>query len=234
MPTDHKIKQSSPSQLEVKNDDKSVDIVSKKLNIDSSKTKSSLGRRDINELHEKIDRQDLIDEIVAGLSKFDTNSLRQLHSLVSSGKLVKLNAVFETNAGTQKAPPKETTAVREFPKKAPALWAERTTGREVTPIDFIKTHYADFVSEDLLPENRLPRPLLRDLDKALYNAYAVWIKRHPKDDMRLPLGRTDVRSELDALGIHTTEQLRHHVDENAIPRKEYQRLQSGLLRKLKN
>ncbi|MEE4011289.1 hypothetical protein V1T76_04460 [Roseibium sp. FZY0029] len=83
------------------------------------------------------------------------------------------------------------TGRAELPTEAPALWADRTTGREVTPVDFIKQYYGDFVASDLPQQHRLPRPLLRELDMPLYNAYAAWIKRHPEDDLHLP-----TRSEL--------------------------------------
>jgi ribosomal protein L12E/L44/L45/RPP1/RPP2 len=87
----------------------------------------------------------------------------------------------------------------ELPTEAPALWADRTTGREVTPVDFIKQYYGEFVATDLPQQHRLPRPLLRELDMPLYNAYAAWIKRHPEDDLHLPTRSQLVDLELSNL-----------------------------------
>ncbi|AMN53208.1 hypothetical protein ACP90_12995 [Labrenzia sp. CP4] len=87
----------------------------------------------------------------------------------------------------------------ELPTEAPALWADRTTGREVTPVDFIKEYYGKFVAADLPQQHRLPRPLLRELDMPLYNAYAAWIKRHPEDDLHLPTRSQLVDLELSNL-----------------------------------
>ena len=75
-----------------------------------------------------------------------------------------------------------------LPKKAPMLWSERTTGREVNPVQFIQQYYGDWIG------NGLTRPALRDFDLSLYNAYAAWIRRHPDDDLELPT-RSDVVNE---------------------------------------
>ena len=63
-----------------------------------------------------------------------------------------------------------------LPTEAPALWAERTSGREVSPSDFIRLHYGAWI------ENGLTRAHIKTLDEPLYNAFAQWIRRHPEDD----------------------------------------------------
>ena len=60
-----------------------------------------------------------------------------------------------------------------LPKTAPALWSERTTGREVSPADFIKEHYAPWLG------NGLTRAHLAKIDKPLYSAYSKQIERNP-------------------------------------------------------
>lgn len=64
------------------------------------------------------------------------------------------------------------------------LWSDRTTGREVTAVDFIKTNYGN---KDCETWNR-DGLTLADLrhDKPLYNAYVQRIRRHPDEDLGLP------------------------------------------------
>ena len=71
-----------------------------------------------------------------------------------------------------------------LPMSAPALWAERTSGREVTPVDFIKKYYGPWIDEGILD-----RAALRKLDEALYQAYASWIRKgrgHESDSNLVP------------------------------------------------
>lgn len=65
------------------------------------------------------------------------------------------------------------------PGKAPELWSNRTSGREVSPADFVKSVYHDWLETISLR-------YLGHVDPALYNAYNVWINRHPEDDLKLP------------------------------------------------
>jgi hypothetical protein len=83
-------------------------------------------------------------------------------------------------AATSKADAPST--VPPLPTKAPALWAERTSGREVSPVDFIRAHYGPWIG------NGLTRVELKRLDAKLYAAYATWISKHrnPQDDLRIP------------------------------------------------
>lgn len=77
----------------------------------------------------------------------------------------------------------ENAAATETP-----LWAERTTGREVSPVDFIKMHYGRSDPDGTWDSLGLTRAELRQRDRKLYQAYAAWIspKRHPEDDLKLP------------------------------------------------
>lgn len=70
-------------------------------------------------------------------------------------------------------------ALPPLPEKAPALWSERTTGRDVRPSDFIQEHYGKWIGKGLAREH------LMRLDRALYNSYAKQIEREP--DRKLPL-----------------------------------------------
>lgn len=70
-----------------------------------------------------------------------------------------------------KAPP---SADENLPLVAPALWEERTTGREVSPADFIRMHYAPWLG------NGITRAHIGKLDEKLYVAYARQISRTPE------------------------------------------------------
>lgn len=62
------------------------------------------------------------------------------------------------------------------PADKPPLWAERTTGREVSPVDWIKMHYGN---KD--PDNWDPMGLTRGYvwasDRPLYQALGAWLSR---------------------------------------------------------
>lgn len=81
---------------------------------------------------------------------------------------------------------------RSFTKTATTaeapLWGDRTTGREVSPVDFIKMHYGRTNPDGTWDSLGLTRSELRQQDRKLYQAYAAWIspKRHPEDDLKLP------------------------------------------------
>ena len=63
----------------------------------------------------------------------------------------------------------------------PALWSERTTGRQVSPADFIRQHYGRTREDGTWDPMGLTRADLLH-DKPLYLAFAQWLKRHPEDD----------------------------------------------------
>lgn len=89
-----------------------------------------------------------------------------------------------------------------FPTAAPALWADRTTGREVSPGDFIRKHYGRW-----LVSRQLTRQHIRDLDRALYQTFSTWAGRRKDqlDDDLLSLfedtSSKRVEAELMAHGI---------------------------------
>ena len=60
-----------------------------------------------------------------------------------------------------------------LPLIAPALWEERSSGREVSPADFVRIHYEPWLG------NGLTRAHLGKLDEKLYAAYARQISRSP-------------------------------------------------------
>jgi hypothetical protein len=59
---------------------------------------------------------------------------------------------------------------------APPLWAKRTTGREVSPVDWIKMHYGNKDADSWDPMG-LTRDVLAELDPPLARAYAKMISR---------------------------------------------------------
>jgi len=85
------------------------------------------------------------------------------------------------------------------PADAPPLWAERTTGREMSPVGWIKMHYGNR-DPDNWQAMGLTRKKLGDLDYPLYLAFAKWIKRYPADNFDSPaLSRPRATSKEEAL-----------------------------------
>lgn len=62
------------------------------------------------------------------------------------------------------------------PADTPPLWAERTTGREVSPVDWIKAHYGNKDPYNWDPMG-LTRDVLAEVDPPLARAYAKMISR---------------------------------------------------------
>lgn len=93
-----------------------------------------------------------------------------------------------TIASIPTAPPAELTTPLEVPKLPngePALWAKRTSGREVSPVDFIRKHYGDVCENgSWIPKKGLTRDILSCLDSALLSSYDKAVLRHP--DRALP------------------------------------------------
>lgn len=91
---------------------------------------------------------------------------------------------------------------------APPLWAERTTGREVSPVDWIRMHYGnrDPNNWDALG---LTRDQIRRIDRALYQAFCTFVSRATKAEDPAPSGfealfespRHRVAAELQLAGI---------------------------------
>lgn len=74
---------------------------------------------------------------------------------------------------------------------APPLWAERTTGRDVSPMDWVKMHYGN-KNPDSWEAKGLKRSDLKH-DRPLYLAIAKWLARHPEDDFDPESRRTLMR-----------------------------------------
>jgi len=73
------------------------------------------------------------------------------------------------------------------------LWSKRKDN-SLSPAAFIRTHYAGWIGKGLT------RAHIRRRDLPLYRAFAVWVHRHPDDDIaELPQRRTDVDAKLDRL-----------------------------------
>ncbi len=79
---------------------------------------------------------------------------------------------------------------------APALWSERPD-RDERCVDFIRRVYAPQLAAGTLTLRSLGA-----LDRPLYNAYAQWKKRHPKDEhLDLPVHREAIARALKAEGL---------------------------------
>jgi hypothetical protein len=86
------------------------------------------------------------------------------------------------------------------PADAPPLWADRTTGREVSPVDWIKMHYGNKVPDNWDPMGLTRADLVR-LDQSLYKAYAQWIGRHEDEALRLPTKSEVLDEKAKKLGL---------------------------------
>lgn len=64
-------------------------------------------------------------------------------------------------------------------------WSERTTGREVTPIDWIKMHYGNQNPDNWEPEGLTTAILSRE-DRRLYETYLTSIRRKPELELDIP------------------------------------------------
>ena len=92
-----------------------------------------------------------------------------------------------------------------LPRKAPSLWHERTTGRSVSPADFIRLHYTPWF------EKGLTRAHLVQLDKPLYTAYAQQVHRTP--EKLIPELPSEVRVKRDD-PVEALERIRAQAREN--------------------
>ena len=89
----------------------------------------------------------------------------------------KQGATFSfSQAATDAGVPASSSVFAPRPAAAPPRWAERTTGREVSPVDWIKMHYGN---KD--PQNwqamGLTRDMLRQIDRPLYQAFGTFFSR---------------------------------------------------------
>lgn len=78
-------------------------------------------------------------------------------------------------------------------------WAERTTGREVTPVDWIKMHYGRMIDGEWDPDGLTQADIGRS-DPKLYHAYIARIRRLPEENLGLPVEpRTQAMNPEEAL-----------------------------------
>lgn len=68
---------------------------------------------------------------------------------------------------------------------AKPLWSERTTGREVTPIDWIKMHYGRWDGDEWYADG-LTQADISGSDRKLYHAYIARTRRLPEENLNLP------------------------------------------------
>jgi len=68
-------------------------------------------------------------------------------------------------------------------------WSDRTTGREVSPADWIRMHYGTTLESGEWDPQGLKRADLKDIDFPLYQSFAKWIERHPEDAFDSPPSR---------------------------------------------
>jgi len=66
---------------------------------------------------------------------------------------------------------------------APVLWADRKTGREVSPADFIRLHYGAINEDGSWDNQGLTRADLKHIDITLYNAYSQQVRRNPEREI---------------------------------------------------
>lgn len=115
-----------------------------------------------------------------------------------------------------------------LPTEAPALWADRKTGREVSPVDFIRQHYGPWLGKGLT------RADLRDRDRPLYQALAKWLARHTApDDLRDFLERAhaeprEIEAKLVELAITNPAEAYARIPDD---RREADRLYQAALRR---
>lgn len=119
---------------------------------------------------EDLDRSER-DEIIGKIDVLSPHQLRLAHEFVS--------ALLRGDAGgsDQQSPTDNHDAAPQ--------WADRTTGREVTPIDWIKIHYGRMVDGEW-NSNGLTQADISRSDRKLYDAYIARIRRLPEEDLELP------------------------------------------------
>lgn len=84
--------------------------------------------------------------------------------------------------------------------KRTAQWADRTTGREVSPADFIKLHYGKMRDDGSWDPCGLTRGDIKKADLTLYNAYVRQVARNANADLGLyTVQRAKVADPQDAL-----------------------------------
>jgi len=129
---------------------------------------------------ENKDKKDLIDDINGLMKNFDLATLREVFTHCAT--------VAATQGVLASGPAKSPVDPRLplLPDGRPALWAERTTGREVSPADFIKAHYGHMRDDGTWDSDGLTRNILRRLDRPLYLALSKLFSRLHKEGKSVP------------------------------------------------
>lgn len=60
------------------------------------------------------------------------------------------------------------------------LWKNRTTGRDVSPADWIRMHYGREAEDGTWDADGLTRAEIKQVDPELYNAYSQQVRRNPE------------------------------------------------------
>jgi hypothetical protein len=125
----------------------------------------------------------------------DLELLRQIRDVTQ-----KLNAL-EQQVMSRSAAVRDTLTPRPPPQnpsdhdlRSVPLWSERENNNSLNPVAFIRSHYAPWIGKGLT------RAHIRRRDMPLYRAFAVWVHRHPEDDIEeLPRRSSTVDQTLDRL-----------------------------------
>ncbi len=189
----------------------------KNLPLDSRKrynVQEVIGRDDLAPSPKKIlTKEFLIGWITEGVHRLNKTQLDVLSEWISNSTL----------ADQFKEPAKgNKTTNTILPKVAPTNWVERTTGRDVSPVAFIKMHYGITDSDGNWDSLGLTRKHLNKIDPELSSAYASWVRpgRHPEDALELIKQSQLVDSELD------------NISEEDI--RKYRRIVSAYYRRVKS
>ena len=105
--------------------------------------------------------------------------VQQDHTLIPSLKeeFAKVGMVMTI---TPIEPPAITVEVA-LPEKAPKLWVDRASG--INAAQFLRETYAPWIEAGVMT-----RSAIKTCDPQLYNAYAVWLHRHPEEVVELADG----------------------------------------------
>jgi len=102
----------------------------------------------------------------------DTLSRHQLDQLDAVMRGSSLAVVFQMSS-------EDDELDRVTPESSVPLWKDRTTGRDVSPADWIRMHYGKTLNDGSWDPDGLTRADLQ-IDPQLYSAYAQQVKRNPK------------------------------------------------------
>jgi hypothetical protein len=123
--------------------------------------------QELSELYD-LEREEILKKVIRNADRLSEADLRDVWDIISR----------KLDCDVSAAP----LASRE--KVAP-LWSKRTTGREVSPVDWIKMHYGRMV-DGVWDADGLAQADISRLDRKLYDAYISRVRRLPEEDLGLP------------------------------------------------